>query len=349
MKKVIIIIIGLLAVLGIIIGLNFNKVKEVIKPDPYIEMGYTKKEVKIIKTLKNPELILNHKYDKKIIELIKTNEFDENNLANYLALLDKYSFSLDDIVFIGNKYYDSNIEYTDEILSLMKEKYYIHDNLERYLKYRENHDKDNYNLVLEVNSNLDKTFYVDVEPTDLSKGNLILVNKFYYLASNYVPDDLVTIESQYGVGQPLKKEVYEAYKEMWTNAKEEGLTLYINSPYRSYNTQSALYNNYAARDGYALADTYSARPGYSEHQTGLAFDVTSRTTNFDTFAYSNEYEWLQNHAHEYGFILRYPKGKEYITGYQYESWHYRYVGKEVATYIHDNDITYEEYYAYFVK
>ena len=134
-----------------------------------------------------------------------------------------------------------------------------------------------------------------------------------------MPDDLVTVEAAYGVSQPLKKEVYDAYLNMWNDAKKEGLTLYINSPYRSYNTQSGLYNNYVARDGVALADTYSARPGFSEHQTGLAFDVTSRSTNFDTFAYSNEYEWLQNNGYKYGFILRYPKGKEYITGYQYES------------------------------
>ena len=348
MKKLIIILISLLAISGIIIGLNFNEIKDKVKPNPYLELGYSKSDLKVINKLKNPDVILKYKYDKNIIEIINSNDFKEENLINYLNLL-KNNLKIDDIILIGNNYYDESIEYTNEIVELMKEKYYIHDNLERYLKYRETYDQDNYNLVLEVNANLDKTFYVDVEPADLSKGNLILVNKYYYLANDYVPDDMVTIEAGYGVSQPLKKEVYDAYKKMWTDAKEEGLSLYINSPYRSYNTQSALYNNYAARDGISLADTYSARPGYSEHQTGLAFDVTSRTTNFDTFAYSDEYKWLQDNAYKYGFILRYPKGKEYITGYQYESWHYRYVGSDVAKYIHDNDITYEEYYAYFVK
>ena len=188
-----------------------------------------------------------------------------------------------------------------------------------------------------------------MEPADLSKGDLILVNKFYYLDKDYVPEDMVIIESKYGVSQYLKKDVYNAYINMWNDAKANGLTLYINSPYRSYNTQYGLYHNYGKRDGYNLADTYSARPGYSEHQTGLAFDVTSLSTNFDTFGYSNEYNWLQEHAAEYGFILRYPKGKEYITGYQYESWHYRYVGVEAAKYIKENNLTFEEYYAYFVK
>ncbi len=348
MKKVIIILISILAIAGIIIGLNFNKIKDNLKPNPYIELGYSKSDLKVINTLKNPDIILKYKYDKNIIAIIKNKDFAETNLPNYLALLNS-NLELDDIILIGNKYYDENITYTNDIVSLMKEKYYIHDNLERYLKYRETYDKDNYNLVLEVNANLDKTFYVDTEPADLSKENLILVNKFYYLDKDYMPDDLVLIDAKYGVRQYIKSITYEAYKTMWEAASNEGLTLYINSPYRSYNTQSGLYNNYAARDGISLADTYSARPGFSEHQTGLAFDVTSKTTNFDNFAYSNEYKWLQDNAYKYGFILRYPKGKEYITGYQYESWHYRYVGKDIAKYIHDNDITYEEYYAYFVK
>ena len=338
MKKLVIVLFILL-----ITGCGETKVKE----NKFKQLGYSDSEVAIIEKLKNPNLIKS--YSKKIIEIIKHSDFKEENLNNYINLINKYNFNIDDIVLIGNKYYREDINYTDEILELMHEKYFIFDNLDRYLKYRENYDNDNFNLILEVNSNLDKTFYVDVEPTDLSKENLILVNKFYYLEKDYVPEDMVVIDSKYGVSQYLKKDVYDAYVNMWNDAKKSGLNLYINSPYRSYSTQYSLYHNYAKRDGYSLADTYSARPGYSEHQTGLAFDVTSLTTNFDTFASSNEYNWLQEHAFEYGFILRYPKGKEYITGYQYESWHYRYVGLEAAKYIKENNLTFEEYYAYFVK
>lgn len=136
---------------------------------------------------------------------------------------------------------------------------------------------------------------------------------------------------------------------MWNDAHNIGLTLYINSPYRSYNTQKYLYNNYGLKDGYTLADTYSARPGFSEHQTGYAIDVTSKSTNFSNFEYSSEYKWLEDNAYKYGFILRYPKGKEYITGYQYEPWHYRYVGKGLANKIKELNITFEEYYAYYLK
>ena len=136
---------------------------------------------------------------------------------------------------------------------------------------------------------------------------------------------------------------------MWQDAYNEGLYLYIRSPYRSYNTQNNLYERYAAQDGYDEADTYSARPGYSEHQTGLAFDVTSKSTTLGTFENTEEFKWMKNNAYKYGFILRYPKGKENITGYIYESWHYRYVGKDVAKYIYENDLTFEEYYEYYVK
>ena len=148
----------------------------------------------------------------------------------------------------------------------------------------------------------------------------------------------------------LKKEAYRAFKKMYKDAEEEELYLYISSPYRSYSRQKTLYTNYSNIDGTKEADKYSARPGYSEHQTGLAFDLgTASNHNINDFASSNEFEWVNKNAYKYGFILRYPYGKTYITGYIYEPWHYRYVGIDVATYIYKNNITFEEYYAYFLK
>ena len=117
------------------------------------------------------------------------------------------------------------------------------------------------------------------------------------------------------------------------------------SSYRDYAYQNTLYNNYGKKDGYDNADTYSARPGYSEHQTGLAVDIDNKKEYFTNFEKTKEYEWMQNNAYKYGFILRFPKDKVLETGYEYESWHYRYVGKEIAKYIHDNNMCYEEYYA----
>ena len=137
---------------------------------------------------------------------------------------------------------------------------------------------------------------------------------------------------------------------MYEDAKKQNIIFKITTAYRDYNFQSILYNNYVNSDGKTLADTYSARPGYSEHQLGYSFDLTNEDyADFSEFEYTDEYKWLQENAYKYGFILRYPKDKEYITGYVFESWHYRYVGNDISTYIYENDITYEEYYAYFLR
>ena len=133
-------------------------------------------------------------------------------------------------------------------------------------------------------------------------------------------------------------------------ARKENLTIKITTAYRNYNFQSILYNNYVKSDGIKAADTYSARPGYSEHQLGYSTDLTNgKNVSFDDFETTKEFEWLSKNAYKYGFILRFPKDKDYLTGYKYESWHYRYVGEDIAKYIYENDITYEEYYAYFLR
>lgn len=113
------------------------------------------------------------------------------------------------------------------------------------------------------------------------------------------------------------------------------------SGFRSYSTQKSLYQKYVKRDGQAVADTYSARPGYSEHQTGFAFDINRASMSFEG---TKEAVWLEQNAYKYGFIMRYPKGKESITGYQYEPWHYRYVGVERAQKLFSSGLTIEEYY-----
>ena len=135
----------------------------------------------------------------------------------------------------------------------------------------------------------------------------------------------------------------------WTNilafasekaAAAQGLNIYISSGYRSYSRQQTLYNNYVKSDGKALADTYSSRPGYSEHQTGLCFDLN---TIDDSFGNTKESAWLEQHAQEYGFIIRFPKGKDAQTGYQYEPWHLRYLGIDMATKVYNSGLSLEEY------
>ena len=135
----------------------------------------------------------------------------------------------------------------------------------------------------------------------------------------------------------------KSFQEMKSDAMILGLNIYISSGYRGYNNQKTLYNNYVARDGEEAADKYSARAGHSEHQTGLCFDLN---TVDDSFANTDEGKWINQNAYLYGFIIRYPKGKESETGYQYESWHLRYVGKELAKELYNNGdwLTIEDYY-----
>lgn len=173
-------------------------------------------------------------------------------------------------------------------------------------------------------------------------GNLI-VNKTYSLPNDYKPSNPYQVITTERCNNCIDKEVMSAFNLMKSDAKAVGLNIYISSGYRAYSYQERLYNNYSAVDGIEGADTYSARPGHSEHQTGLCFDLNEID---DIFADTGEGIWVNENAHLYGFIIRYPKGKESITGYQYESWHLRYVGKDLATKLYNNGnwLTLEEYY-----
>ena len=155
---------------------------------------------------------------------------------------------------------------------------------------------------------------------------ILIANKSYSLPSTYDPGMDATTIKQFGL--------------LSNSASKEGLNIYLSSGYRSYSYQQGIYNNYVSWYGKATADTFSACAGHSEHQTGLAIDVNSID---DSFAGTPEAIWLENHAHEFGFIIRYPKGKENITGYKYEPWHIRYLGVEKATDVYNSGLTLEEY------
>ncbi|MCM1529491.1 MAG: M15 family metallopeptidase [Alistipes sp.] len=150
-------------------------------------------------------------------------------------------------------------------------------------------------------------------------NGILIANKTYGLPETYNPGGLTS-------------ETYQAFSELAAGAANDGLSIYISSGFRSYWDQDSIYNNYVAQSGQATADTFSARPGYSEHQTGLAIDVNEIS---DAFIGTPEAIWLEEHCTEYGFIIRYPKGKQQITGYKYEPWHIRYVGKTVAQQVKD--------------
>ena len=250
-----------------------------------------------------------------------------------------------------NKYLEENRN--DTIIGILNEKYYIKDNLDRYLNYISNNKKTSIkDTITIVNVNRDYDYYELNLNTDTSKTELMLVNKYYGLDESYNPDDLVNISNLYswGSGHKTRQITYDAFLNMWNAAYEDGLYLMINSSFRTYAEQKQVYDNYINLKGEKYADSIAARPGHSEHETGLCLDIFSKTnTNKSTFKDTEDYEWLKNNAYKYGFIIRYPEGKENITGYTFESWHYRYVGLEIAKFIHENDITYDEYYAYFIE
>lgn len=195
-------------------------------------------------------------------------------------------------------------------------------------------------------SNPEETVVVE-NPTD----TLVLVNKSHSLPEDYIPDDLIAPNVPFPFTQDvpkryMRKEAAHALEELFKASEKAGLDLFALSGYRSFDRQKQLFTAYAARDGEEAANKYSARPGQSEHQTGLTMDVTSPAINLtlDTsFGDTEEGKWVKAHAHEYGFIIRYPKGKEAITKYQYEPWHLRYVGKAAAEVIHEKEMTLEEY------
>ncbi|WP_404430612.1 D-alanyl-D-alanine carboxypeptidase family protein [Sutcliffiella horikoshii] len=201
------------------------------------------------------------------------------------------------------------------------------------------------------------------EPTEVSEPEAIpvvanpgamnvMVNKFWSLPEGYRPADLIKPNVPFSFGDEnsdrskLRAEAAESLEVMFNVAKSEGIELYARSGFRSYETQAAIFDNEVATFGYEQAALYVALPGTSEHQTGLAMDITAKSVGLElveAFAGTVEGKWLADNAHHYGFILRYPKGKTNITGYAFEPWHFRYVGVDIAGEIYAKGLTFEEY------
>ncbi len=227
--------------------------------------------------------------------------------------------------------------------------YFNINNIERYENYYKNNP--NYSIddiVMYVEIGLDNEFYTNVNEIDNYLDVTALVNKYNKLPDNVTYDDLVTLDTNYSNDgkKQLRSEAYDATIDMIEAAKRENIKLTVISAYRTSEYQNTLFNNSVNKNGLDHALMYSAKSNYSEHQLGLAVDFNSVDVNFDQ---TEEFKWLKNNAYKYGFILRYPKDKEFITGYSYEPWHYRYLGIDIATKIYKENITYEEYIVKFSK
>lgn len=181
----------------------------------------------------------------------------------------------------------------------------------------------------------------------------ILVNKQNHLNKNFVPTDLIVAETEYGehldsnIKTMLVKEAYICFLQMQKEALKNGYHVIVDSGYRPYEYQERIFNKFVEEKGMEEAKKLVALPGTSEHQTGLAFDVALIRNGkyIDDFPEdAREIKWLHENCYKYGFILRYPKGQENITGYSYEPWHFRYVGKELSEELYENNQSLEEYY-----
>ncbi len=243
------------------------------------------------------------------------------------------------------------LEYNKNLISFINKKYFILDNLEEYLKYYNKNKSLAFDKVISlVNTDVYKGWYDDIKETDVSKDKLMLVNKFNGLNETYEPEGLILIPSRYAYeGKYISESIYNSLIEMIDAAKEEGYTLVVSQGYRNYTDQKEAYDNYKSYHTLEEADNYAARAGHSEYQTGLSLLIKPYNKVVDDVSSSLENTWLLNNAYKYGFILRYPEGKEYITGFTYDPWRFRYVGETAANNIYENNITFDEYYAFYEK
>ena len=255
-------------------------------------------------------------------------------------------------------------EFNEFIPKFLECKYFKFEKLDLYLSqvitqeddFFKYHGTDGYDydyIVSVVNVGALNSHYTNTVMTDRDKDIAMLVNKYTELGVDYKPDDLVSIPWKYRLGlesdiKLIRQEVYDAYLEMWNAAKEAGHYLLVDSGFRSSESQEQVYKSYENRYGTKFADSVAARAGFSEHQTGLALDIYSKEcASATTFKDSKTYAWLIENSYKFGFILRYPDTMSEITGYNYESWHYRYVGVELAKKVYESGLTYDEYYVYY--
>lgn len=275
---------------------------------------------------------INEELESKISELkAMINDLSASNereLEEYFNSINDSSlnnFNEDESNEVNNLINEYNTLFGEKNYKLAKSKL---DELSNYInETKKTANLRNINEIYEEKSNEDASLR---EPKYIN--GILIVNKEYGLPDDFAPEESV--------------EAREAFEKMKADAAEEGIYLNAFSTYRSYWSQYTLYNNYVSNYGQDPTDTFSAKPGFSEHQTGLAFDIGGADSSLwadDNFKYTDEAKWLKENCTKYGFILRYPEGKEWVTGYMYESWHFRYIGVEDSKNFENSDLTLEEY------
>ena len=341
-------------ILGILAFKKLATIEVIFKDDLTIEINDSVYIESLIKEVKNGSTISENieldttKLGKQDLTIKVKNKFKEEEVKFSIEVIDtiKPTITCDEKFKL----------YIGKDLDL-KTKVVIEDNSKELIEpiitgEYNNKEKGEYKLMIEAtdssNNKSTKEVIVNVEidPNNhtftTSKGFQGEVkNGITYIEGTLIANKTYKLTSSYGNG--ITKETTTAFNKMVDAAKKEGHNVYITSGFRSYKMQTTIYNNYVKTDGKKNADTYSARPGHSEHQTGLAIDINQIK---ESFGYTETGKWVNNNCYKYGFILRYPKGKDKITGYIYEPWHLRYVGVDLATKLYNNGnwITLEEYF-----
>ena len=286
-----------------------------------------------------------------VVYLVKTNIY--KNSYEY-KLLEK-GYSEEEVNTLVTKYEDRidkllTMEYNEHIIPFMEEKYFIYSKMDEYLQYKEKNKKKDYNKIVQlVNVEMHIDWLDNQKETDTSKNELMLVNRIYGLSEDYVPSDLVDVPTQFAYeDKKLSQSVLDIVIELINAGKEAGYTFVISDGYRSYDDQKEIYDSYADYYGISETDTFVARPGHSEYQTGMTFDLKPYNKIIDDVSTNEEYLWLKDNDHKFGFIFRFNEEHESLTGFPSANWRLRYVGEDAATVIYNEGICFEEYYAYFV-
>jgi len=323
-----------------------SKAQLVLKKNEELNFINDRNYSKTVEVMLEKDLyIIDYKEDYYLIEYKAINDFSEriNTFLskNYTAIeINKIFSNLNETninALLKLAYTDLNNYYQISNLDVTK--------IERYESYRNLNNLEYKDAVTRVNLNLDIDFYSTIETVSDPDSYSVFLNKYNALPANYEPSDLVSLS--YNSNYKMRKLAAEKFEELISAAKLDGVNIVPYSAYRSYNTQSSLYNTYKNRDGQVAADTYSARPGHSEHQTGLAVDV--RNVLYTSTITDSDYAWLKANSYKYGFIVRYPKDSISITGYIEEPWHLRYIGETIAKDIYELNITLDEYYDLYLK
>ena len=319
------------------------------------ELGYSKESIAVIKEEKLAKQFISEQlYSDNLNQVLQEGTFDKTYLSLYLVT----SSLSDDQKLLYDRLKERNYP-EDSCMTLFKELQfweitpllvfdYVSD-VEAYVKDCHNHRDVNGPDHFELDGSY-VVWYDSYEEADRDNLNM-LVSKQNELGEDFIPADLMDLPLTYAAkGCSLTKEAADAFIAMCNELNQGGRPrMYASSSYRNYQYQVDIYNSYVNAHGQEWADSVAARPGYSEHQTGLAVDVAANNAHLSKFEEAEEFQWMQENAARFGWILRYPKDKKTITGYDYEAWHYRYVGPEIAPKVVASGLTYDEYYELYLR